>query len=232
METTNDKNFVSDHLDDRRQAETVLNRADHLDPSDRAILNQVLGQDVKPSEIAAICGVTTRSVQRRVQRLTDRLLDPKVVFVLRNSRYWSKPLATTSEAAARRIFSRVRCARSSRPSMPSSSGGEPPVFREAAIRRRLRAAQPTAKSNNRQRRQSDRGVTGSARSGWCFRRSRTVAGGVPEWPRDDRRSPGSEQAYGARHAEQSATDCHLDPRRPGALSGCLLEPFPRDVFCW
>lgn len=96
MEITNDKNFVVKHLGDRERVETVLNRADYLEPCDRALLNQVLGKDVKPSEVAVVIGVTTRSIQRRVQRLMERLTDDEVVFVLRNSPNWSESLAAAA----------------------------------------------------------------------------------------------------------------------------------------
>lgn len=87
---------IDNNRESRDLAETVLNRSDLLEERDRALLNQVLGRGVKPHEIAAISGVSTRTVQRQVKTLVDRLLDREVLFVMRHCRYWSRPLATVA----------------------------------------------------------------------------------------------------------------------------------------
>ncbi len=77
--------------DRRLQTERVLMRASWLAPADRALVEQVLQRGVRPHQIAAIAGVTTRTIQRRLARLIDRLTDPDCEFILRHHRQWDKP---------------------------------------------------------------------------------------------------------------------------------------------
>jgi DNA-directed RNA polymerase specialized sigma24 family protein len=85
-------------LDVREMSERILNRAEFLDPEDRALLEQVLERGVPPREIAVLSGRSTRSVQRRVRNLMRRLADPGVVCVLREHRRWERPTGAVALA--------------------------------------------------------------------------------------------------------------------------------------
>lgn len=82
----------------RDMAEMVLRRAELLDTADRALLEQVLGRGVAPRDVAAVKGVSTRTVQRRVRALTRRLTDPQVLHVMRHRGQWEKLTAEVATA--------------------------------------------------------------------------------------------------------------------------------------
>lgn len=87
--------MIADHrntLETRELSETLLNRAQFLEPADRALLEQVLEKGVRPRDIARVAGTSTRTIQRRVRNLMRRLADPDVLYVLRQHRGWSAPL--------------------------------------------------------------------------------------------------------------------------------------------
>lgn len=84
--------------DRRLQTERVLMRASWLAPADRALVEQVLQRGVRPHQIAAIAGVTTRTIQRRLARLIQRLTDPDCEFILRHHRQWDKSAAEVAIA--------------------------------------------------------------------------------------------------------------------------------------
>jgi len=86
----------------RALAERVLSRADWVDEPDRRLLEQVIGRGAPPREIAPLMNCSTRTVQRRVRRLVQRLTDPTVLTVMRRSRRW--PRATRE--VARRFYVR------------------------------------------------------------------------------------------------------------------------------
>ena len=68
--------------------ETLLSRAQHLPPSDQALLEQVLGRGVRTAELARAAGLHPRLVQRRVRYLIARLTDPRVPAILQRCRNW------------------------------------------------------------------------------------------------------------------------------------------------
>lgn len=69
-------------------AEQLLNRADWLDSTDRALLHAVLARGVSTASLAEVAGVSQRTIQRRVAQLRDRLNDPSVLAVLRRHPLW------------------------------------------------------------------------------------------------------------------------------------------------
>mgnify|MGYP006302375777 CR=1 FL=1 len=74
----------------RALADVVLDRAEHLDNPERALIQQVYGQGVRTDDLAAVLGVSRRTVQRRLQRLVERLTDPLTVFVIRHQARWDR----------------------------------------------------------------------------------------------------------------------------------------------
>lgn len=82
----------------REASEVLLGRAVFLPASDRALLEQVYDRGVKPRQIAAVTGESTRAVQRRVRILVRRLCDPQVVAVLRHHRQWDRTTARVAIA--------------------------------------------------------------------------------------------------------------------------------------
>ena len=84
--------------DKRELAERVLMRSAWVDGPDRELLEQVLGRGVRPRSVAAVSGVSVRTVQRRVAGLVKRLTDGDVEVVLRRHGQW--PAETSSVALA------------------------------------------------------------------------------------------------------------------------------------
>jgi len=82
----------------RGQVEKVLARAQHLDKSDRVLLEQVLDKGLRASDLAIVSGVSVRTMQRRVQRLCRRLTDPQVIYVLRHHEQWERQTARIAMA--------------------------------------------------------------------------------------------------------------------------------------
>jgi hypothetical protein len=82
----------------REWAEMIVARAQWLDEAECRLLEQVVGQGVRPREIAAVSEVQTRAIQRRVNGLIGRLTDPQVVAVLRCHGEWPAPLGAVALA--------------------------------------------------------------------------------------------------------------------------------------
>lgn len=76
----------------RADVEVVLRRAEFLDDADRFLLEQVLDRGTPIRQLAVLLGCSPRSVQRRVRRLTERLMSPEVARVLRRSDHWTPVL--------------------------------------------------------------------------------------------------------------------------------------------
>jgi len=74
----------------RVQGDRLLMRADWLDRSDRALLVQVLGNGVRPADVADLLGLSTRTVQRRIRRLVKRLNSPTTAAVLAHEGHWDR----------------------------------------------------------------------------------------------------------------------------------------------
>ena len=82
----------------RQWADRVLQRSAFLNPLDRCLVRQVLGEGVRPADLAPVAGVSARTIQRRVRNLADRLTDPDVVFILRHHRRWPRQTASVALA--------------------------------------------------------------------------------------------------------------------------------------
>ncbi|MCH8315562.1 MAG: winged helix-turn-helix transcriptional regulator, partial [Planctomycetes bacterium] len=57
----------------RASAERLLDYADHLDASDRALLRAVFDRGLTSTDLAEVIGQEPRAVRRRVQRLVERI---------------------------------------------------------------------------------------------------------------------------------------------------------------
>ena len=86
------------HADRQTLAEVVLQRAEWLDSSDRALIEQVFGRGGRPREMAAILQVSPRTVQRRIRELVRRLTDPQVLVVLRRQGRWDRTIGSVALA--------------------------------------------------------------------------------------------------------------------------------------
>ncbi len=76
----------------REAAEVILGRAEFLDEVDRVLLEQVLDKGVLMRQIALLSGKSVRSVQKRVEVLSKRLIDPGVVYVIRHHGRWTRAM--------------------------------------------------------------------------------------------------------------------------------------------
>ena len=74
----------------QEMCETLLHRAEFLDPKDQALLKQSLERGANATEIAKLMGVPPRQIQRKLKRLMTHLIDPRVVQILRHHREWDK----------------------------------------------------------------------------------------------------------------------------------------------
>lgn len=72
----------------RGQVDLILQRAEQLDRADRALLEQALAHGIKPRDIAAVSGKNVRTVQRRLQKLVQRLTCEATSCILRQSWTW------------------------------------------------------------------------------------------------------------------------------------------------
>jgi DNA-directed RNA polymerase specialized sigma24 family protein len=68
----------------------MLDLAEHLAASDRALLRGIYDRGMTAAELARVLGRRPRGVQRRIQRLVERIGSPKYTFIVRNSRRWPK----------------------------------------------------------------------------------------------------------------------------------------------
>lgn len=74
--------------DKQALAERVLMRSEHLDPLERALVEQVYERGVPLRQIALVRGCSVRTIQRRIAQLSRRLTHPQVEQVLRQHRHW------------------------------------------------------------------------------------------------------------------------------------------------
>lgn len=73
----------------RDLAETLVARAEHLLPEDRALLNAIYRDGASAREIATLTGVSPKSVRLRIRKLAQRALDPRFAFVLVYQNNWA-----------------------------------------------------------------------------------------------------------------------------------------------
>lgn len=71
-------------------AEGLLDLADHLPSSDRALLRGVYDRGMTPVDLARAVGQRPHTVRQRLQRLVERIGSPGFIFVLRSSRRWPR----------------------------------------------------------------------------------------------------------------------------------------------
>lgn len=72
----------------RDLAETLVARAEHLLPEDRALLNAIYRDGSSAREVATLTGATPRSIRLRIRKLAQRALDPRFAFVLVHRDHW------------------------------------------------------------------------------------------------------------------------------------------------
>ena len=72
----------------RVSAERLLDYADHLEGSDRALLRAVFDRGLTSTDLARVIGEEPRAVRRRVQRLVERIGSASFQFVMRNCEGW------------------------------------------------------------------------------------------------------------------------------------------------
>ncbi len=73
----------------RDLVERIVERADLLAPSDRALVHAHYRDGRSVVEIASLGGGSPRSLRRRLKRLVERELDPLFTFVARSRTSWS-----------------------------------------------------------------------------------------------------------------------------------------------
>lgn len=75
-------------LNRRLIAEKVVMRAEFLDSADRALLQAVFDRGITAAEIARAIGERPETMQRRVQRLVERLGSNPYQFVMQQLKDW------------------------------------------------------------------------------------------------------------------------------------------------
>jgi DNA-directed RNA polymerase specialized sigma24 family protein len=70
--------------------ERLLDRANYLTSSDRALLRGIYDRGMDASDVARVMGRRPRGVRQRVQRLVEHLNSPDFTFILRAGRRWPK----------------------------------------------------------------------------------------------------------------------------------------------
>lgn len=72
----------------RGVVERLLDRADYLTASDRALLRGIYDRGMDAAEVARVMGSRPRGVRQRVQRLIEHVNSPGFSFILRAGRRW------------------------------------------------------------------------------------------------------------------------------------------------
>lgn len=72
----------------RDLAESLVARAEHLLPKDRALINAIYRDGSSAREVATLTGATPRAVRRRIRSLAQRALDPRFAFVIVHRDQW------------------------------------------------------------------------------------------------------------------------------------------------
>jgi DNA-directed RNA polymerase specialized sigma24 family protein len=81
----------------RAHAERVLAMAEHLGPSDRALLRGIYDQGMTASDFAQAAGTRPRGIRRRVRRLVRRLNSPIFLMVAGSAEGWPEPRRKVGE---------------------------------------------------------------------------------------------------------------------------------------
>jgi hypothetical protein len=74
----------------RDEVETILLRAEHLPPADRALLLAVFQAGQTAIQVAALRGQPAKIVRREVRRLVARVLTPEFLHVVQRRSRWSR----------------------------------------------------------------------------------------------------------------------------------------------
>lgn len=83
-------------------AKEILQRAEHMAPRDRALLEAIYREGVPARALARVEGVDPRVIRRRVRRLVQRALSPHFDFVLTHREQWPPTRRRVGEALALR----------------------------------------------------------------------------------------------------------------------------------
>ena len=94
----------------RASAERLLDYADHLDGSDRALLRAVFDRGLTSTDLARVIGQEPRAVRRRVQRLVERIGSASFQFVMRNCDGWPSSRRQVGESIILRGSTQRRAA--------------------------------------------------------------------------------------------------------------------------
>lgn len=105
-----------DALQDRRAyIERVLGLAEHLAPSDRALIRSIYDRGLSATELARAAGVAPTTIRRRARRLLNRMAGPMYRFVLASGEQWPKLRRRVAEkiylqgAGQRETAAALRC---------------------------------------------------------------------------------------------------------------------------
>lgn len=84
--------FSADHRKILRgRIERLIDRAQYLATTDRALLEQVYGQGTSLTAVARLMGQTPRTLQRRFAKIIQRVNNKEFVFVARHQALLSQP---------------------------------------------------------------------------------------------------------------------------------------------
>ena len=74
----------------RGAVERMLDLAEHLPASDRALLRGIYDRGMTAAELARMLGLRPRGVRARIQRLVERIGSPRFAFIVRNRGRWPR----------------------------------------------------------------------------------------------------------------------------------------------
>lgn len=88
-----ERHAFADPVDLRRRslrdhAETIVVRAEHLLPDDRALLQAVFRDGMTAIDLARVTGTAPRALRRRIRLLAGRVLTARYAYVMRHREHW------------------------------------------------------------------------------------------------------------------------------------------------
>ncbi|HWB19523.1 MAG TPA: hypothetical protein VG711_04415 [Phycisphaerales bacterium] len=98
-------------LDRREMIEQLLQLADFLKPSDRALMRGIFGSGMSPQDMAAAMEQQTRQVRARVRKLLRHLAKPVYRFVAREHASWPNYRKSVARAVVLQRISQREAAR-------------------------------------------------------------------------------------------------------------------------
>jgi DNA-directed RNA polymerase specialized sigma24 family protein len=66
----------------------VLDRAEHLAPEERRLIEALYAEGLAMSRVAALAGVTPQAMRRRISRIAARSMSPEFTFVAARCAGW------------------------------------------------------------------------------------------------------------------------------------------------